>query len=640
MARRLTEAEKGKHHLHDEPKRSIRKIKAPQLDNSALIKDNERTLIGRLTNPQEQKMWALIPSLPRKWNLRGRVVGSDLGNNCFQFRFEMEEDLRRVLENRPYHFCYWMVILQRWEPVISSTFPSVIPFWIRIKGLPLHFWHDDMVRRVGQDLGTLVTHELTKTTARVRVLIDGLKPLIKEAIVEFDTGEESLITLEYEKLESHCSYCYSLLHHRSRCSLIDQEETSKTPSKAPIEELRYLDSEPLATQKVHTQSQDREPLRNPPMMRDSRHQKQDSTRSFQERVDRHGIPFGERVSTKQTRVPPPVRKSGSEALTTTSWRRKAPLEDATESSRQSYPNDKTLGEGLRDHDREQTAPNNTEVWRPKQSSRGREDREAPKLPSLETVMEDLHETTRQYLSVSDPVEAAARRQRVLLSDARGEMEQTALAIIDSERSKYGTTNRDLSSNSNPATPPPPDLVPSLQRILFHDPSISLSPQGPQEENLREDVRPSSATPELNQPDQGAVTGEQARLKSIIVSPQAASEDEVRVLPPANNQREHSINENQATNKRKGPTASRVNSPRTTPNILRGASSKKRKLSQMQRSPAVNKKTGAKHLAKGSTRAGPSSSRTANPSAAPNPPINLIPARNKRPDFQVPPPQVP
>lgn len=70
------------------------------------MKDNELTLVGRLTNPEEQRLWALIPALPRKWNLRGRATGSDLGNNYFQFRFEREDDLQRFLDNRPYHFAY------------------------------------------------------------------------------------------------------------------------------------------------------------------------------------------------------------------------------------------------------------------------------------------------------------------------------------------------------------------------------------------------------------------------------------------------------------------------------------------------------------------------------------------------------
>lgn len=69
-----------------------------------------------------------------------------------------------------------------------------------------------MVCNIGKDLGQLVTHELTKTTARVKVLIDGLKPLVKKAVIEYDSGEESNISLEYERLENHCANCGSLSH--------------------------------------------------------------------------------------------------------------------------------------------------------------------------------------------------------------------------------------------------------------------------------------------------------------------------------------------------------------------------------------------------------------------------------------------
>lgn len=64
MARRFTEAEKGKGALRESEQPTIKRIKAPCLDTAALIRDNSRTLIGRLTNPQVQRIWALIPSLP------------------------------------------------------------------------------------------------------------------------------------------------------------------------------------------------------------------------------------------------------------------------------------------------------------------------------------------------------------------------------------------------------------------------------------------------------------------------------------------------------------------------------------------------------------------------------------------------
>lgn len=193
------------------------RIRAPDLDTSALIQDNSLTLIGRVTNPQEQKIWTLISDLPKKWNLDKEVSGSDLGHDCFQFRFESEEDLRMVLANRPYHFCHWMVILQRWEPTISRSFPSHLPFWISLKGLPLHYWHQKMIYKMGHELGTLEDYEISKTSARMRILLDGLQPITIEAIVEYASGEESLVSLEYEGLENHCTFCYRLTHLRTDC---------------------------------------------------------------------------------------------------------------------------------------------------------------------------------------------------------------------------------------------------------------------------------------------------------------------------------------------------------------------------------------------------------------------------------------
>lgn len=147
-------------------------------------------------NPREQSISRLLDELPEKWTLKGTVTESDLGYDRFHLRFEREEDIQSVLNNRQYQFNGWMVILQRWEPIISTTFPSQIPFWISLKGFPLHFWHEKVIYEIGQDLGTLETYEITKTSARIRVLLNSLEPIVTYTLLEFDTGEEAPITLE------------------------------------------------------------------------------------------------------------------------------------------------------------------------------------------------------------------------------------------------------------------------------------------------------------------------------------------------------------------------------------------------------------------------------------------------------------
>lgn len=231
----------------------------------------------------------------------------DLGNNCFQFRFEREDDLQRVLDNRPYHFGYWMVILQRWEPIISPTFPSQIPFWIRIRGLPLHYRHEKILYSVGRELGTYESQELTRSTARVRVLVDGLKPLIKETIMEFDSGEESLLTLDYERLENHYSICGRLSHLAESCPVAPHPiEAIPHP-----EEAQMLQAQQRPRETAHRQ---RERSMSPREARTTTIREERNI-PFQSRVDRHGNTYGDRAATRQTRNPPPVERiTGTEVV--------------------------------------------------------------------------------------------------------------------------------------------------------------------------------------------------------------------------------------------------------------------------------------------------------------------------------------
>ena len=270
-ARRLTAAEKGKGHDLSDVDPPPKRIRAPVFDTSELRRDNGLTLIGRVTNPREQPIGSLISALPRKWTLKGHTTGSDFGQDCFQFRFELEEDLIYVLKNRPYNYNNWILILQRWEPVISPHFPSQIPFWIKLLGLPLHFWHEKMIYNIGQDLGTLEDYKITKTAARIQVSIDALKPLTKAVVVDFDSGEELVVNLDYEDLGYHCSICYALSHVARTCPLAMMVPTSHSLPVPPVD-------------KIWSSSSVRD-------IQDPHHEK-DST--FRSRLDRYGRPSGER----------------------------------------------------------------------------------------------------------------------------------------------------------------------------------------------------------------------------------------------------------------------------------------------------------------------------------------------------------
>lgn len=217
MARRLTYEEKGKGpQTISVPPRTGR-VRIPAFDTTELIRKHELTLMGRCVNPRFQRIWSLIPFLSDLLKTKSRPVGSDLGQGLFQFQFASQEDLQLVLANRPYHFAKWMLILQQWEPSVDPNFPSQIPFWIKVQGVPLHLWNEAVLRSMGEDLETYETCEILQGTMRMRVHVNGLLPLLTTYTLELGNGVEITVKLVYEKLEKHCSRCLRLDHEAEDC---------------------------------------------------------------------------------------------------------------------------------------------------------------------------------------------------------------------------------------------------------------------------------------------------------------------------------------------------------------------------------------------------------------------------------------
>src|SRR5690606_32977780 len=122
-----------------------------------------------------------------------------------------------ILEKRPYHFAKWMVIVQRWEPTVSKSFPSLLPFWIKVQGILVHLWTEETVRSLGEDLGIFEQLEIYSSAIHMRVQVNGLLPLIKKSVIEYSNGDEVTVNFVYEKLERHCSKCFRLDHEIKDC---------------------------------------------------------------------------------------------------------------------------------------------------------------------------------------------------------------------------------------------------------------------------------------------------------------------------------------------------------------------------------------------------------------------------------------
>lgn len=231
MSHRYSRSEKAKGVVGAPLPRRRSPVRIPEGDNSSLIEANKLTLIGRVTNPSIQKPRAVVNYFPSFWNLDTVVTGRPLGLDRFQFKFETEEALHSVLRKAPYHYKQWMLILQRWEPIVADNFPALIPFWIRIHGLPPHHWSSQTIRTIGCELGHITGADtgIDVTEGRIRVQVNGLNPLEVSLPILLPTGEETTVEIEYEKLEKHCFNCFSLSHEVIDCPT--KESYYKNPTR-------------------------------------------------------------------------------------------------------------------------------------------------------------------------------------------------------------------------------------------------------------------------------------------------------------------------------------------------------------------------------------------------------------------------
>ncbi|KAJ4883725.1 Uncharacterized protein Rs2_33818 [Raphanus sativus] len=455
MHRRLSSAEKGKAvALEHRPAPRTARVRLSEPDNSALLQSHALTIIGRVTNPSLQKVGALIPFFIDHWKADIPPVGSDLGSGMFQFRFELEADLLTVLAKQPYHYARWMIILERWIPTISPSFPSMIPFWIKIQGVPIHLWTDEVAEKIGEDIGTFETAEITPLSMRMRVHVNGRLPIIKSTTLEYPTGEVEA-TLVYEKLERHCLKCCKLDHelrdclvakHEKKDSRDSQEERRpKEPEHAtarlerrlptlnedtkrlPLQLGNRLISHPrnYHNQRSHTSS-----------VRDGRSESYHSLKSYSRQEwqprDRH-----DRDQSRRNDVRPEYRSSYQPRDDYDNLRG----DSHSISSHRHYSQHRRTDRGKESGSpiQQDSAPrryraiskeraSSVEKGTPLQEQDQEEQRILP-IVEMEEAVEVVRDVMSQYTSCADPVESAARRARLKKAEEAGQLERSAALIV-------------------------------------------------------------------------------------------------------------------------------------------------------------------------------------------------------------------
>ena len=212
-------------------------INLPDEPQFRVFEENELSVLGRLLNPDCQSMSRMIEDMPRHWRLVGRVRGIALSREKFQFIFKREEDLQTVLNDRPWSFNHWTMLLERWTASPPDDFLTKFEVWIRIRNIPCNHYMLETIRTLAKAAGEVIDvaydPKFSQKTdfIRAKVLFDISKPARDDKLLNIPGGKGVMISYEYEKLRKKCFHCFRLTHEKAQCPLLKKgSHLARSPS--------------------------------------------------------------------------------------------------------------------------------------------------------------------------------------------------------------------------------------------------------------------------------------------------------------------------------------------------------------------------------------------------------------------------
>lgn len=344
-----------------------------------------------------------------------------------------------------------MVILQRWEPTLSPSFSSLIPFWIKVQGIPIHLWTEKITRKIGEDFGFVEKVDITSLAVRMRVHVNGRLPLIKKSAIEFKDGGEIPVRLVYEKLERHCSMCFRLDHELRDCleakaqkraqRLLEEKEEASDQAlnrnnhfHTGMPELRAPNNFQFTSKRTEEPDTNRRPHKLYPRSRQlghqerSRYQQRNSQDSYRrDAPPRNNSRRWDDRNRNRNRSPNYQSHRVHTADHENSPRYKERNENQNLDDRSgSYYRE--IPKGDKDYQLEESTSSKHLLISPVRGAPHRDMNSPIQFEAMATAMDQIRDAMFQYSNVPDPTESAARKERFRRAEEQGQLERSALKI--------------------------------------------------------------------------------------------------------------------------------------------------------------------------------------------------------------------
>ncbi|KAK4435264.1 hypothetical protein Salat_0689700 [Sesamum alatum] len=199
------------------------------------------TLVGRLVSHRSVHFEALKSVLVQLIQATRGVSIRKISESRFCLLFNHIEDLRRVLDMRPWIFDRNLIVLRQLSPKEDPLSLNLdwCPFFVHVHDLPYRLRSIEIIRYIGGSLGSWLDENHIERdvfwfeTVRIRVNINISFPLKRALQLRLENGELVVIRFSYERLPNFCYLCGKVGHISRFCELHFQSHFVDPGSNTP-----------------------------------------------------------------------------------------------------------------------------------------------------------------------------------------------------------------------------------------------------------------------------------------------------------------------------------------------------------------------------------------------------------------------
>ena len=185
-------------------------------------------LVGRFLTDKPINFTAMKNTLASVWEPGKGINIKEVGAGRYLFQFYHEVDVNMVLNNGPWTFNQYTLVLKRImaDDQVDRVPLNHVSFWVQIHHLPIGFRTSKIIQNIGDYVGQFMESDDNNCTGtwqhylRVRVSIDIQKPLKRRMRIKKPGSEWVWVEFRYECLTVFCFICGCLGHTDRKCSKI------------------------------------------------------------------------------------------------------------------------------------------------------------------------------------------------------------------------------------------------------------------------------------------------------------------------------------------------------------------------------------------------------------------------------------